>query len=271
MTGGTEHAVAARPGPAEPEVIYQVDGDVAIVTLNRPHRLNAVIPSLVEGLCAALDRAISQDVGAAVLTGAGRAFSAGHDLRHEQPPLTEGQDRRQVQRLQDVTRKIRLAPFPVVAAVHGYALGAGCEFALCCDLIVATRDAIFGFPEVGVGLAVTGGISHLLPLTVGLPKAKELVLLGERFGAEEAHRLGLINRLAEPGQDVACATELARTLCGRPRQAIARAKNALNQGLETALEVSQEIEVASALALHNTPDANLAANEFRRRSAPGPG
>lgn len=267
-------ASATAPGPAtasEPDVRYQVAQDIATITLNRPHRLNAVTPALVEGLCTALDRAIADDVGAAVLTGTGRAFCSGHDLQQEQAIITEGQDRHQLQRLQDVTRKIRQAPFPVIAAVHGYALGAGCEFALCCDLIVAARDAVFGFPEVGVGLGVTGGISHLLPLTVGLPRAKELVLLGEQFGAEEALRLGLINRLAEPGQDVTYAIEMARTLCGRPRRALARAKSALNQGPEAALDVSQEIEIANALALHNTPEADLAADTFRRRARPGQG
>lgn len=251
------------------DVLYRTVGSVAILTLNRPHRLNAVTPAMVEKLCDALDQAIEDDVGAAVLTGAGRAFSSGHDLRAEQAAMTEGNDRRQLQRLQDVTRKIRLAPFPVIAAVHGHALGAGCEFALCCDLIVAAKDAVFGFPEVSVGLGVTGGISHLLPAIVGLPRAKELILLGEQFSAAEALRLGLVNRLAEPGCDVADATDMARTLCGRPRHALARAKLALDQGAEAGLEVSQEIEIANALALHNTPEAELAAEAFRRRANPG--
>lgn len=253
----------------QPDVVYQVEQGIVTITLNRPHRLNAVIPALVEDLCAALDRAIADDAAAAVLTGAGRAFCAGRDLRQPDPDLTEGQDRRQVQRLQDVTRKIRQAPFPVIAAVHGYALGAGCEFALCCDLIVAARDSIFGFPEVSVGLSVTGGVTHLLPLTVGLPKAKELVLLGEQFGAPEALRLGLINRLTEPGHDVEEATSLANALGGRPRLALARAKFALDQGAEAGLEVSQQIEIADALALHKTPDAELAADAFRRRANSG--
>lgn len=267
-----DKAPPATPGldsDRQPEVVYQVVQDIATITLNRPHRLNAVTTALVEDLCATLDRAIADDVAAAVLTGAGRAFCSGRDLRQEHVVITEGQDRRQVQRLQDVTRKIRQAPFPVIAAVHGYALGAGCEFALCCDLIVAARDSVFGFPEVGVGLGVTGGVTHLLPLTVGLPKAKELVLLGEQFGAEEALRLGLINRLAEPGHDVEEATSMAKTLGGRPRLALARAKFAINQGAEAGLEVSQQIEIADALALHNTPDAELAADTFRRHANSG--
>lgn len=272
MTAGGASAAAASPAAARPpDVVYQAGQDIATIILNRPHRLNAVTPALAEGLCGALDRAIADDVAAAVLTGAGRAFCSGHDLRQEQGLISESQDRRQVQRLQDVTRKIRQAPFPVIAAVHGFALGAGCEFALCCDLIVAAGDAVFGFPEVSVGLSVTGGISHLLPLTVGLPRAKELVLLGEQFGAEEALRLGLINRLAEPGHDVEEATRMAGTLAGRPRMALARAKFALDLGAESGLDVSQQAEVNDALALHNTRDAELAADAFRHRANPGKG
>src|SRR5258708_36717881 len=103
--------------------------------------------------------------------------------------MSEAEDRRRIHRIQDVTRPVRQAPFPVIAAVHGHALGAGCEFALCCDLIVASMDATFGFPEVGVGLGVTGGISRLLPLTGGMPKAKELVPLGPRSTATQATRV----------------------------------------------------------------------------------
>ncbi|MFD9813356.1 enoyl-CoA hydratase/isomerase family protein [Streptomyces sp. NPDC059080] len=104
--------------------------------------------------------------------------------------------RARLDRIQDVTRLIRDAPFPVVAAVHGYALGAGCEFALSCDLVVAAEGTRFGFPEVGVGLSVTGGVSRLLTGAVGPIKAKELILLGEHFDAQEARRLGLVTRVS---------------------------------------------------------------------------
>ncbi len=251
---------------AEAVVSYQVTDGIAVITLNRPHRLNAVVPELVEGLCTALNTARADQVGACVLTGAGRAFCSGHDLKQEAEPISEDEDRRRLQRVQDVTRTVRQAPFGVIAAVHGYALGAGCEFALCCDLIVASRDAIFGFPEVSVGLGVTGGISRLLPLTVGPAKAKELVLLGERFSAAEALRLGLINRLTEPGEQLAVATELAVTLRDRPRRALARAKLALDLGPEHGIEAAYEAEIANALALHNAPDATQAAAAFQRRT-----
>jgi 2-(1,2-epoxy-1,2-dihydrophenyl)acetyl-CoA isomerase len=249
-------------------VTYESIDGVAVVTLNRPHRLNAVVPELVEQLCAALGRARHDDVAACVLTGAGRSFCAGFDLRQEYEPISEAEDRRRLHRIQDVTRLVRQAPFPVIAAVHGYALGAGCEFALCCDLIVASADATFGFPEVGVGLGVTGGISRLLPLTVGMAKAKELVLLGQRFSAEEALEFRLINWVVEPGQHLGFAMDLAARLGARPRSALARAKHALDLGPEVGLEAAFEVEIASALALHTGADAQHAARAFRDRGSP---
>lgn len=252
--------------PGEPVVGYEATDGIAVITLNRPHRLNAVVPELVDGLCTALNTARADQVGACVLTGAGRAFCSGHDLKQEAEPISEDEDRRRLQRVQDVTRMVRQAPFGVIAAVHGYALGAGCEFALCCDLIVAARDAVFGFPEVSVGLGVTGGISRLLPLTVGPARAKELVLLGERFGADEALRLGLINRVVEPGEQLKVAMDLAAALRDRPRRALARAKLALDLGPEHGIEAAYEVEIANALALHNAPDAAQAAAAFQRRT-----
>ena len=236
---------------------------IAVVTLDRPHRLNAVVPELVEQLCAALGQARRDDVGACVLTGAGRSFCAGHDLREEREAISEAEDRRRLHRMQDVTRLIRQAPFPVIAAVHGYALGAGCEFALCCDLVVATMNAAFGFPEVSVGLSVTGGISHLLPLVVGLARAKELVLLGERVDASRARDLGLVNWVVEPGQDLQFAVDVARRLRDRPRSAMARAKHALDLGSGAGLEAAFEIEIASALALHGGTEAARAVQAFQ--------
>lgn len=269
MTDTSERVTdIGRPAtsPGDPVVLYQATDGIAVVTLNRPHRLNAVVPELVEGLCTALDTARADQVGACVLTGAGRAFCSGHDLKQEAEPISEDEDRRRLQRVQDITRLVRQAPFGVVAAVHGYALGAGCEFALCCDLIVAARDAVFGFPEVSVGLGVTGGISRLLPLTVGPARAKELVLLGQRFGATEALEFGLINRLVEPGEQLAIAMELAAALRDRPRRALARAKLALDLGPEHGIEAAYEVEIANALALHNAPDAAQAAAAFQRRT-----
>jgi 2-(1,2-epoxy-1,2-dihydrophenyl)acetyl-CoA isomerase len=249
---------------ADRPVLYRLEDGVAVITLNRPHRLNAVNADLVEELCGSLDRAVHDDVGAVVLTGAGRSFSAGHDLKEPRRNEPDVDARRRLQRLQDVTRKTRQASFPVIAAVTGFALGAGCEWALGCDLVVAGEGAVFGFPEVGVGLGVTGGISHLLPTTVGPAKAKELVLLGARFSAAEAERLGLVNLVVDDEDVVARALAWARELQARPRLALAMAKSVLDRGAQTDIDGAYELEIAASLALRNTDEAHAATARFRQ-------
>jgi len=223
-------------------VDFELDQSIARVYLNRPHRLNAVVPELTAGLIAALQRAGDEDARVVMLAGRGRAFCSGFDLK--EPLVRESllATRRRVDGIQEVTRAIRRFPGPVVAAVHGYALGAGCEFALGCDLVVAGQDAWFGFPEVSVGLSVTGGISRLLPLLVGPMRAKELLLLGERFDAAAAHELGLVNRVAPPGEHERVALELAERLAAQPPLALALAKQALDRGVDCALEEAMAAE-----------------------------
>jgi 2-(1,2-epoxy-1,2-dihydrophenyl)acetyl-CoA isomerase len=223
-------------------VDYELTESVARIYLNRPHRLNAVVPELTEGLVTALERAGTDGARVIVLAGRGRAFCSGHDLKEELPPETMLTTRLRVERIQDVTRAIRRFPGPVIAAVHGYALGAGCEFALGCDLVVAAEDAQFGFPEVSVGLSVTGGISRLLPLLVGPVRAKELLLLGERFGAARALELGLVNRVTSAGQHEEVAAEIAAQLRDKPALALALAKQALDRGADSALEEAMATE-----------------------------
>lgn len=251
---------------AEGTVDYEQSDGIARIYLNRPYRLNAVVPQLVEELCRALDAAAADGVGATILAGRGRAFCVGADLKHQGPHLTEEQQRRQLQRIQDVTRKIRRAPCAVISAVHGYALGAGCEFALCSDLVIAAETARFGFPEVSVGLGVTGGVSHVLPVTVGLARARELVLLGEQFEAERAERLGLINRVVAEEELEEVALEMARELRDRPRTALVLAKFALDRGAQSGIEAAYEVEINNALMVRRSDDARRAAEAFRERS-----
>ena len=248
----------------EGAVVYRMVDRVAYVTLNRPGQLNAVNTDLVEGLCFSLDRAIADEADAVILSGKGRSFCAGHDFKEVVVSESDSAARQRIERLQDVTRKIQQIPAPVIAAVHGYALGAGCEFALCCDMIVAHTGSIFGFPEVEVGLAVTGGISRLLPAIVGPAKAKELILLGVRFDAPEGVRLGLVNAVSDDA--LATAVTWAKEMAGRPRLAFSLAKSALNRGLQGDLDAAFEREIVNSLLLRGTPDAADAASAFRQRS-----
>jgi 2-(1,2-epoxy-1,2-dihydrophenyl)acetyl-CoA isomerase len=234
-------------------VDYELTDGVAWIRLNRPHRLNAVVPELVTGLVDALTRAGRDEARVVVLAGRGRAFCSGHDLKEPLPSLTTSSTRRRVDEIQDVTRAIRRFPGPVIAAVHGYALGAGCEFALGCDLVVASEQAQFGFPEVSVGLSVTGGISRLLPLLVGPVRAKELLLLGERIPAGRALDLGLVNRVAPEGTHEEVAASLASRLREQPPLALTIAKQSLDRGIDSALEEAMATEVDFA-ALTVVPD-----------------
>ncbi len=237
-----------------------------MVHLDRPNRLNAVVPALVDGMLAAFERGQADGARAIILAGRGRAFCAGHDLKEPAPAEDEAAARLRLQRIQDVTRAIRSFPGPVIAAVHGYALGAGAEFALGCDLVVAGHDARFGFPEVGVGLSVTGGISALLPRTVGPVRAKELLFLGEHLSADDAHRLGLVNRVVPTGSHEQVAHELAQRLAAQPPVALALAKSLLDHGVDSTEPAAFEREVDAAIATMSTEEAQAGAEAFRERS-----
>ncbi len=181
-------------------VLYDARDGIAHIRLNRPHRLNAMVPQLMRDLHEALQAAASDpSVRIVILSGEGRAFCAGDDLKESaQGHGGVAEIRAFVNEIQQVTVDMKSMPKPIIGAVHGYAVGGGCELALDCDLVVAAEDAKFAFTETGVGLFCTGGVTHFLPRTVGLARAKELIMTGEFFDGREAARLGLVNR-AVPG------------------------------------------------------------------------
>lgn len=249
-------------------VVLTVDAEVAVISLNRPHRLNAVNDQLVEGLLDALSEVEAGECGAALLTGRGRAFCAGHDLK--EPRGDDDGLLRRLEHLQEVTRRIRGLSIPVIAAVHGHAVGAGAEFALGCDLVVAAEGTRFRFPEVGLGLSVTGGLTKLLPLFVGPVKAKELLLLGEAIDAQEAMQLGLVNRVVPPSELTGATMEWARRLASQPRVPTALAKAALNNWIDAAFEFGLELEISHAIITDGVAkhgDEALAASRARNRDA----
>jgi enoyl-CoA hydratase/carnithine racemase len=244
-------------------VEYAVADSVALIWLNRPERLNAVVPALVDDLLEALDAAGRSGARALVLAGRGRAFCAGHDLKE---PIAEGDSRARLDRLQEVTRRLRTLPQPVIAAVHGYAIGAGAEFALGCDLILAAEDAVFAFPEVSLGLSVTGAASRLLPLLVGPLKAKELLLLGERVDGKAAHDLGLINAVVPADDLMDRAVAWASRIAGYPASAVSMAKRALDAGLDGTLAGALELEVSHALITEHSAAVKASTEAFRSRA-----
>jgi enoyl-CoA hydratase/carnithine racemase len=201
-----------REGPRE---------GVLVLRLNRPQRLNALTLALTQELLAAVRAADADaEVRVMVLEGAGRAFSAGKD--RDEPATPEF-----VQVLQQLACALMDSPKPVVAAVQGWAVGAGVEILLNCDIVVAARDARFMLPEVNVGLFGTGGVLALLPRAVGLAKAKGALLLGQEFSAAQAERWGLIWQLADDAS-AECAA-IARQLAAADGRILAGIKQLLHR------------------------------------------
>jgi 2-(1,2-epoxy-1,2-dihydrophenyl)acetyl-CoA isomerase len=212
--------------------IERVDG-VAWITLNRPDALNAWIRQLGLDLQAALDIAAEDpDVRAIVLTGAGRAFSSGADLKAGGELAKEGGGFDVLTPLREVYNpailRARTLPKPVIAAVNGPAVGIGCSLALAADLVVAARSAYFLLAFVNIGLALDGGASQSLAVRVGHARAMEMAMLGERVGAEQALDWGLVNRVVDDEQLLATVTDLAQKLAAGPPGSYATIKRTIN-------------------------------------------
>ena len=170
--------------------------------------------------------------------------------------------------IQQVTVDMKSMPKPIIGAVHGYAVGGGCELALDCDLVVAAEDAKFAFTEIGVGLFCTGGVTHFLPRTVGLARAKELIMTGEFFDGREAARLGLVNRVVPAAEVLPTAEALARTIMAKAPIPIAMLKGALESGVQSDLATAMALETASTVACFLTEDAQEGARAFVEKRPP---
>jgi enoyl-CoA hydratase/carnithine racemase len=200
-------------------VLTEDAGDgVRIVTLNRPQRLNAINPALLEDLIAAVQQADRDPaIRAIVLTGAGRAFCAGDDLKEFESQARDASGARAyIERIQDVTRAIVLGDTPVVGAIRGWAVGGGLEWTINCDFAIAAEDARFFFPETSLGVFVTGGVTELLPRLVGLQRARELIMLGERFDARQAQEWGLVWKVVPEADLLPTAIATARRIAALP-------------------------------------------------------
>lgn len=200
-------------------VLTEDAGDgVRVLTLNRPDRLNAIVPELLDELVAALATADRDPaIRAVVLTGAGRAFCSGDDLKDFGSQATdEKTTRTYIERIQDVTRAMVLGDTPVIGAIRGWAVGGGLEWTINCDFAVAAEGTRFFFPEISWGVFVTGGVSELLPRLVGLQKARELIMLGERFDAAQALEWGLVWKVVPDADLMPTALALARRIAALP-------------------------------------------------------
>ncbi|MFG3715471.1 enoyl-CoA hydratase/isomerase family protein [Micromonospora sp. NPDC047730] len=246
-----------------PTIEYAAEAGVAHIALNRPSRLNAVIPQLVRELLDAIDQAHRDRARVIVLSGRGRSFCSGYDLKYEvvgSPAATERIMR--LSRIQALTSKLRNSPGCVVAQVHGYALGAGAELALAADFVVAAEDAVFGFPEVEAGLSVTGGVSAILPRLVGPARARRMMILGERIDGRQAYEMGMVSHVAAAADLPTVVDSLATTILSRPESAVEGAKRLLEQGTWTDLRTALSAETQAALQAQESGEAREAQQRF---------
>lgn len=228
---------------AETVVLTIADG-IADVRLNRPHRLNAINPELLADFAAALEDAQSSaEVQVILLRGEGRAFCAGDDLREFDDQAKGAQETRQyVERIQDITRLLMLRDKVVVGAIHGWAVGGGLEWVINCDIAVMGAGCRCFFPELSLGVFVTGGVTSLLPSHVGLQKAKELILLGERFGAAEALEMGLVARVVDDDDVLSTARAMAEKIRDLPPLMRSAAKKILTRAYQLPLTQAMDLE-----------------------------
>jgi enoyl-CoA hydratase len=217
---------------------YIKDGDIGIVTISRPKAMNALNTDLLIELGKVADLAAEdKNLKIIIFTGEGKAFVAGADIA-EMRDFSSEQGREWGELGAGVFNKIEKLKIPSIAAVNGFALGGGCELAMCCDIRIASESAKFGQPEVGLG--ITPGYSGCvrLPRLVGPSKAKELIYTGDIINAAEAERIGLVNKVVAPDQLMESAMELARKIASRAQIAVRYSKMAINRGLETDIETA---------------------------------
>ncbi len=252
-------------------VLYEESGPLAVLTLNRPDKLNAINAQMVSELGQAMDRAeAASSVRAIVLRGAGRAFSAGFDLDMGEDESGDpiGFLRSELRKDFDIIMRFWDSPKPTVAAVHKYCLGSAMEMAVACDITVAAEGCRFGAPEVKFG---SGIVALILPWVIGPKAAKELLLTGDdRVSAERALALGLVNRVVPEEECVEQAMQIAREIAANDRIAVELTKQAINRGCEIMgmrQALLQGLELDVAAEARETPESREF-NEILKRDGP---
>lgn len=238
-----------------------VDGRIAVIKLNRPEKLNAINRRIAIELEDALDQL--GEVWALIVTGSDKAFSAGADLAE----MGAAPGEREVD-LQALYDRIAALPFPTIAAVEGYCLGGGLELALCFDLRIASETARFGTPEVTRGIIPGGGGTTRLPRLIGIPRAKEMMYLGEHYSAGTVAAWGLVNKVVPPGLALDEALRWAGRLIERAPLALREVKDIVNNGMEMPLDEARRYEQRHAANLFGSEDVREGIQAFIERRKP---
>ena len=220
----------------------EVKDKIAVITINRPEALNALNSQVLDDLGAAFDSIDVNVVRAVVLTGAGdKSFVAGADIG-EMSTLTKAEGEAFGKKGNDVFRKIEEFPLPVIAAVNGFALGGGCEISMSCDIRICSENAMFGQPEVGLGITPGFGGTQRLARLIGAGMAKQLIYTARNIKADEAYRIGLVNAVYPQEELLAAAEKMASQIAANAPIAVRACKKAINDGLQTDIDSALVIE-----------------------------
>lgn len=253
------------PAPDD-RVLVDVEDGVGRITLNRPEKLNSFIGDMRDRIGDALEVLADDDaVRVVVITGRGRAFCSGADVEYL-AELVEGEKRAEARRLVEAGRRVARtvveAPKPVIAALNGPAAGGGANLALACDLRIASDRAAIGQTFTRIGLHPDWGGTYFLPRLVGPARAAELIFTGRMVGAEEAVRMGLVNRVVSHDRFRAEVGQLAQRLSAKPALPLRRAKEALRRSLSSSLEEMLDFEVEAQMECFHTEDAREGIRAF---------
>ena len=244
------------------------EGSVATLTIDRQDKLNAISPQVVEELGQALLELESEPPTAIVLTGAGeKAFVAGADIA-EMSQMSAVEAKRFAEIGHAAMALLDRSPVPTIAAVNGFALGGGCEIALSCDMRIAAENALFGFPEVGLGILPGMGGTQRLPRLIGPGLANELIFSGRRIEAAEAKEMGLVNRLVAQGEALNASQQLAAEISKNGPLAVRYAKAAANKALDVDIVSGLEYETDQFALLFSTEDAKEGMTAFSEKRKP---
>lgn len=223
-------------------VQYEQKGQIAVITISREKALNALNSQVLEELDQTLDAVNLEEVRALILTGAGsKSFVAGADIG-EMSTLTKAEGEVFGKKGNDVFRKLETFPIPVIAAVNGFALGGGCEISMSCDIRICSDNAVFGQPEVGLGITPGFGGTQRLARIVGVGMAKQMIYSARNIKADEAYRIGLVNAVYPQDELLPAAEKLAGTIAKNAPIAVRNCKKAINEGLDAAMDDAIVIE-----------------------------
>ena len=223
-------------------ILYEQKGQYAVVTINREKALNALNSQVLEELDKTLDAVNLDEVRCLILTGAGaKSFVAGADIG-EMSTLTKAEGEAFGKKGNDVFRKLEVFPIPVIAAINGFALGGGCEIAMSCDIRICSDNAVFGQPEVGLGITPGFGGTQRLARLVGAGMAKQMIYTARNIKADEAFRIGLVNAVYTQEELMPAAEKMAAGIAKNAPIAVRNCKKAINEGLDVDMDAALVIE-----------------------------